>query len=273
MYIITASIATYKNEMEVLQKAINSFLNTDLNIKLYILDNSPSDDIGNICKDRRIAYIFNKKNLGYGASHNIAIHKMMDKTKYHLVLNPDIFFERGTLERLYDFMEENKEVGLVMPKICYFKNSVQHLCKLLPGPFDLIARRANLQLLRNIFRNNLDRYELRFTGYDKVMDVPHLSGCFMFIRCDVFRKIGTFDERFFLYLEDVDFSRRIHRYYRTVYYPRVIAYHHYAKHSYGNLTAFKYHILSAIRYFNKWGWFFDKERKKINKKTLEKCLG
>lgn len=269
MYIITASIVTYKNKIEILQKAINSFLNTDLGIRLYIIDNSPSDKIREICKDERIAYIFNNKNLGFGAGHNIAIRKSMEETKYHLVLNPDTFFEPGVLEKLYNFMENSKKVGLVMPKICYSNGSVQYLCKLLPTPFDLILRRSNLKILEAIFKNKYQKYELRFTNYDKIMDVPHLSGSFMFIRQDVFKKVGIFDERFFMYLEDIDFSRRIHRYYRTVYYPEVIIYHLNAKESYNNLIAFKYHSVSGIKYFNKWGWFFDKERKKVNKVILE----
>lgn len=270
MYNITSSIVTYKNSIEILKKTINSFLNTDLNIKLYIIDNSPSDRIREVCKDKRIEYIFNKKNLGFGAGHNIAIRRLREESKYHLVLNPDIFFESGRLEKLYEFMESNEEVGLIMPKIYYLDNSAQHLCKLLPTPLDLILRRSNLKFLKTVFKNRLDNYELRFSGYDKVIDVPHLSGCFMLVRKDVFKKVGFFDERFFMYLEDVDFSRRVHKYYRTVYYPEVVVYHHWAKDSYSNPVAFKHHLLSAIKYFNKWGWLFDRERKRINKVTLEK---
>lgn len=268
MHSITGSMLLYNNPPEAVGKTIRSFLDTELSVKLYIVDNSKEEKKHLIPKDERIEYIFNGKNLGFGVGHNIAIKKSLNQSGYHLVLNPDIFFKKGVLEKLHAFMEVNHEVGLVMPKICYFDSSTQYLCKFLPTPLDLVLRRLNLSALKVLLKGKLDRYELRFTGYDKIMDVPHLSGCFMFIRNEVFKKVGIFDERFFLYLEDVDLSRRIHRHYGTVYYPQVTVYHEHERGSYKNYTLLKHHIISAIRYFNKWGWFFDKERRSINKKIM-----
>lgn len=273
MYFITGSIVLYNDKKETVHRIINCFLNIKLSIKLYIIDNSSSDNKYTIPQDKRVEYIFNRKNVGFGAGHNIAIKRVINKSKYHLILNPDIFFEDGVVEKLYIFMEANNDIGLVMPRICYFDGSNQYLCKLLPTPLDLISRRLNLSALTNSLRNSLDTYELRFTGYDEVMDVPHLSGCFMFVRNEVFAKVGMFDENFFMYLEDVDLSRRIHRYYRTVYYPEAVVYHGHQRGSYKDSALFKYHIASAIQYFNKWGWFFDKERIRFNKEILRKLRG
>ncbi len=113
-------------------------------------------------------------------------------------------------------------------------------------------------------------YEFRFTGYGKIIYVPYLSGCFMFFRTEALKQAGLFDERFFMYLEDVDLSRRIHKHYRTVYYPEISVFHQYEKGSYKNSKLLKYHLQSAIKYFNKWGYFFDKDRQEINKKILKK---
>ena len=112
------------------------------------------------------------------------------------------------------------------------------------------------------------KYEMRFSGYDKEMEVPYLSGCFMFIRTEIFKEVGYFDENFFMYLEDTDLSRRINEKYKTVYYPKVHVNHKFAKGSYVNKKLLMYHIKSAIYYFNKWGWFFDKKRKEINNRIL-----
>jgi GT2 family glycosyltransferase len=90
------------------------------------------------------------------------------------------------------------------------------------------------------------------------------------VRTRIFEEVGLFDERFFMYLEDVDLSRRIHSQYKTIYYPDIHIYHHYHKASYKRFKHLKYHILSAVKYFNKWGWFIDKERKTINKNAKEK---
>ncbi|WP_221394291.1 glycosyltransferase [Dyadobacter sp. NIV53] len=71
---ITATIVTYKNNPVILKEAIDSFLNTKLDVLLYLIDNSPVDDLREICKDRRVEYIFNNANLGFGRAHNIGIN-------------------------------------------------------------------------------------------------------------------------------------------------------------------------------------------------------
>lgn len=267
MYKITASIVTFRNDFETLGRAIKSFLNTELDVRLYVIDNSPTDKIRKICEDRRIEYVFNNRNTGFGAGHNIGIKLAFPNSRYHLILNPDVYFGEGVLEKLYDFSEANQGVGLVMPKVLYPDGKLQYLCKILPTPLDAVSRRFSP--FRRLQEKRDSIYELRFTGYDKIMDVPYLSGCFMFIRTEVFFEAGGFDERFFLHYEDVDLSRRINRKYRTVFYPYVFIYHEHAREAYKNLRGLLVQMRSAVRYFNKWGWFFDRERTLINTKTLK----
>ncbi len=270
---INISIVLYKNRLQQLIDTINNVLKSKFIKKLYLIDNSPTDELRGLHHlSKQIEYKFNNANLGFGKAHNIAIRKSIDENiKYHLVLNPDIYFEEGILEELYDFMEKNPDVGLVMPKVLYPDGKIQYLCKLLPTPLDLFGRRfLNKGPLKKYIEKRNEIYELRFTGYNKIMEVPYLSGCFMFIRTEVLKKVGLFDERFFMYLEDTDLSRRIHRVARTIYYPYVHIYHEHQKGSYKDLKLLKIHIESAIKYFNKWGWFNDPERDIINKKILEK---
>jgi GT2 family glycosyltransferase len=130
----------YKNDIAMLKKAIASFLNTDLNVKLYLIDNSPSDDLKILVTDPRIEYVHNPANPGFGASHNVAIQKAFELgSMYHLVLNPDIYFHKGTLERITDFMDTNLDVGHLMPKVTYPNGEFQYLCKMNPTFFDLFA--------------------------------------------------------------------------------------------------------------------------------------
>jgi len=265
---ITASIVVYDNNQENVSKLLSCIYKTRLHVRIFVIDNSTSGRYSSLCKNNKIEYIENPTNPGYGTAHNRAIAKSIDISKYHLVLNPDVYFDDGTVEKLFSFMEKNRDVGLVMPKVLNPDGSVQYLCKLLPTPYDLLFRRflpfSKLMEKRNRI------YELRFTGYNKVMEVPYLSGCFMFLRTEALRKAGMFDERFFMYLEDTDLSRRIHAHYKTVYYPDAEIYHRYEKGSYKSMKLLKYHVVSAIRYFNKWGWFFDRERRKINGDILRK---
>jgi GT2 family glycosyltransferase len=212
---INGSIVLYHNEKEQLIKAIGSFLNTSLDVKLYLVDNSSNDALKDLEKlDERIEYIFNNANLGYGSAHNIAMQKSIeDGVSYHLVLNPDIYFDSGVLEKLFDYMETNKDTGNIIPQVRYPDGERQHLCKLLPTPTDLILRRFIPSKSWKEKRN--ENYELRWTGYDKVMNVPSLSGCFMFLQCDALKDVGLFDENIFMYLEDTDLNRRIHTKYKT----------------------------------------------------------
>ncbi|MBL7085954.1 MAG: glycosyltransferase family 2 protein [Candidatus Cloacimonetes bacterium] len=268
MYQIIGSIVTYKNSSEMLEKAFNSFLNTELNIKLYIIDNSPSDKIKELCKDNRIEYKFNNANLGFGAGHNIAIKRSLHNSEYHLILNPDVYFEKGTLEKIYSFMENNNNIGLLMPKVFYPDGSLQYLCKLLPTPFDWSIRR--FIPIKSIVEKRNKIFELQFTNYNRIMDIPYLSGCFMFLRNKVINEVGMFEEGIFMYGEDMDLTRRIHVKYRTVFFPQAQIFHEFHKESHKNFRMLWIHVKSAIFYFNKWGWFFDEKRKKINQEVLKK---
>ena len=111
MYDITCSIVVYHNPSDELRTAIESFLNNNQSIKLFLVDNSSNDDLRYQYISPQLEYIFNGKNLGYGAAHNLAIKKVIGKSKYHLILNPDVAFNPGILNSLYDFMELNKAVG------------------------------------------------------------------------------------------------------------------------------------------------------------------
>lgn len=266
---LTCSIVVYKNDEYKLAQAIESFLSTKLLVKLYVIDNSPTDYLKNVCENYDLEYIYIGKNLGFGKAHNLIIRKVLQEDSFHLIMNPDIYFYEKTIEKLYDFIKSNREVGLVMPKVLNPDRSIQHNCKLLPKPYNLIVRRF-LGIFINLVDRSNDRYEMRFTDYDKVMEVPYLSGCFILVRNKAMRDVGVFDERFFLYAEDIDLSRRIHQKYKTIYYPKSEVYHYHEKASYKSLKLLYYHVESAFRYFNKWGWWSDKERDEVNNRILEK---
>jgi GT2 family glycosyltransferase len=265
MYNITAAIVTYKNQHQQLLDAVNSFLNTELSIHLYIVDNSPTDGLRSLFTDDRITYIFMNSNNGFGAGHNVIMRQPNKMGTYHIVLNPDVYFESGTLEKLYTYMEANLDVGNVMPHIIYPNGELQRLCKLLPTPKDWIIRMfVPIKKVRDSIDYN---FEMRFADYSKEMSVPYLSGCFMFLRKSVIEEIGVFDEGIFMYGEDTDLNRRIYQKYRTMYYPGATIVHNHERGSHKNFRLLWIHIKAAIYYLNKWGWLFDKERCEINRKT------
>lgn len=261
---LTVSIVLYNNDLAVLNRAICSVLESSLVTKLYLIDNSPFPLEESLPSDDRVQYVFLNSNRGFGAGHNVVLKRLSYLGKYHLVLNPDVYLSKGCLEKLYEYMDANFDVGNVMPRIVYPSGELQYLCKLLPTPIDWIVRMfIPIQKIKNKIDYN---FEMRFTDYNQEMNVPYLSGCFMFLRKSVIEEIGVFDEGIFMYGEDTDLNRRIHQKYRTMYYPEVTITHNFEKGSHKSLRLLWIHVKAAIYYLNKWGWFFDKERILINKK-------
>ncbi len=262
---VTASIVIYKNDSEELLRAIHSFLNTRMDVRLFLVDNSPTDEIKTcIPQDDRIEYYFVGENLGFGKAHNFIMEKVKKLSSYHLVLNPDISFEEGVIESLFDYMEANPNVGLISPDIFLPNGERAFSCRLLPTPSTLIFRRL-------IPSSSKSKDIYTRLSYDKPVSSPWVYGCFMFIRTSVFEKIGLFDEQYFMYCEDLDFSRRVHSSgMDIVYYPLVKAIHVYHRDSAKSFKMLLIHMSSAFKYFCKWGWFSDKERDAINQCSIEK---
>jgi len=260
---LNASIVLYNHKLSEIAPLVETLQKSTVVSKIFLIDNSPTphqefNTLG-------VSYLFNGKNIGYGAAHNLAIRQtIFQHLPYHLVINPDIAFEPDILAKIESFMNNNSDIGLLMPKILYPTGEIQYLCKLVPTPFDLIFRRF---LPAQWTRKRRDKFELRDSGYNRILNVPYLSGCFMFLRTEALQRVGMFDERFFMYPEDIDLTRRIHRLYKTIFYPEVQVVHHHAHGSYLNARLLCIHIVNMIRYFNKWGWIIDKERTEMNKKV------
>ena len=269
---ITASIVLFNTPRTQIDTVLKSVFDSECIETLYIIDNSPNDK-WRILEKRatengvtKIRYIHNE-NLGYGASHNLAMQEAIESgSVYHIVLNPDISFGTEVLPALTHFMEENKDASYVLPKVVYPDGEIQYLCKLLPTPGDLIFRRF---LPKSWGKKRNDRYCLKMSGYDKVINPPCLSGCFMFLRLSTLQEYNIFfDEGYFMYCEDFDLMRRLHRVSKTLYFPDVQIVHNHQKESYKNKKMLIAHIKSAVRYFGKYGWWFDRERQAMNKRVL-----
>jgi len=265
---LNVSIVLYKHPVSEIAPLVECLQQSKVVSQVFLIDNSPVENPD--FKTLNVTYQFTGKNSGYGAGHNIAIRQTLEQDlPYHLVINPDIAFQPEILSEIVDFMNNNPEIGLLMPKILYPTGEIQYLCKLIPTPFDLIIRRF---LPKSWTLERTKEFELRASGYNHIMNVPYLSGCFMFLRTEAIREVGMFDERFFMYPEDIDLSRRINRHFRTVFYPEVSIVHNHAHSSYMNTRMMFIHMFNMIRYFNKWGWIVDKERRKVNKEIKNQYL-
>ena len=263
---LSASLVLFHNDPAQYGQAMRCFLEGCDGI-LYVVDNSSTPLQHDLFAHPRVRYLYAGKNLGFGKAHNRAIAMATGTSDIHLLLNPDISFDPHVLPELLQFLGANRGIGAVMPRINYPDGSLQRLCKLLPTPVDLMFRRF-IPSERVKAKIN-QRYEMHGLPQDRPSRVPTLSGCFLLIRSELLSRWGGFDERFFMYMEDVDLVRRIGDVADTVYLPSVQVVHAYAKGSYRNRKLLGYHLRSAVQYFNKWGWFFDIVRKTRNRLALE----
>ncbi len=253
---LTISIVTYNNE-DIIKKTLTRIFNLidkKVNYEVFIVDNNSDDKTTQIIKKhfKKLMLIESNENVGYGSAHNICIKK--GEGKYHLILNPDIFIKKGTIKALIEFMNKNKNVGIVSPKVLNSDGSVQYLCKRYPAFYDIIIRFLFSNKLKFLFEKRLKYYTMYESGYNKIMDVENLTGAFMFIRKSILKKCGLFDENLFLYFEDTDLARRAAEYSEVVFYPYTDVIHLWQKKHYKNLKLFFIYIKSLIYYFNKWGW-------------------
>lgn len=211
---------------------------------------------------KKVRYMAMPENMGYGRAHNIALRESAYyKTEVHLVMNSDIRVSAEDIDAMHDFIMTHPPVGQLMPRVVNPNGKQQYLAKRLPSPIDVFGRRF-LPVWMMARRNK--RYELRDMNLERPVNAPYLSGCFMMLRTQAAVEAGLFDERYFMYPEDIDLTRTIHRHYLTLYYPQWTIVHAHARDSYKNKRMLRIHIRNMCLYFNKWGWLFDKERKLFN---------
>ncbi|TGX84084.1 glycosyltransferase [Palleniella muris] len=282
---ITASVVTYDHHFLDIEPVLRSLFASPVDV-IYIIDHSEhmmqlEAELKQFAKrvltgepelQKRVEagmqlLYFRHDNNGYGGGHNFAMRKALSiGSEYHLVVNPDIWFGPRVIPELKKYMDKHRDVGQMMPKVLYPNGEIQRLAKMLPTPFDMFGR---LCLPKFIINKRNRRFELEYSGFNMVLNVPFLSGCFMFFRMSAIQEINMFDEHFFLYGEDIDISRRMNERYKTLYYPKVPVYHKFSRGSRHSLHLLLVHIFSICKYFNKWGWFKDEQRTAINNALQE----
>jgi GT2 family glycosyltransferase len=191
------------------------------------VDNNSSDGSKEFlqAKFQNIDYIFLNQNLGFGKANNVGIKKA--KGKYILLLNPDTLLSKDTLSNLYQYMEQNTDVGISTCKILNGDGTFQESCRRgFPTPLAAFSKLFGIQ---KFFPNSkvLGKYNLTYLGENETVEVDAISGSFMFFRGDLLKKISGFDEDFFMYGEDLDICYRVKKLnYRIMYVPDTSTIHY-----------------------------------------------
>lgn len=249
---ISGCIVTYNNS-SIIEKTIRSLLentkNTDFH--LYIVDNASSDGTAELVRKAfpSVTVIDAGGNLGYGAGHNLVL-PLLD-SDFHAVINPDIRLNGDTLSELAAFMLEHNDAGLLSPRIVGEDGTEQLLGKRNPT-FRYLA--AHRRYHAGDAPTEAMREYCMLDEQDKGLPFPisNATGCFMFFRTSVFKSLGGFDERFFMYLEDCDIARRAAIESKALFIPGISVCHLWARESKTNKKLLLIHIESIIKYFLKW---------------------
>ena len=223
---LTISIVSY-NSLNFLRDCLNSILENPPSLKyeIIVVDNASTDGSHELVQKNfpQVKLLHNSKNTGFAAANNKAISKT--NSKYILLINSDCKVHKNSLDNLVNFMEKNKKAGTAGPKIINSDGSVQLSCRKFPSIFNA----AFHTILINIVPNNpfSRKYKLADANRDTPFEVDWVSGSAMIIRRKALEDTGTIDERYFMYVEDLDLCYRMwQKNWKVYYYPCASILHH-----------------------------------------------
>lgn len=195
-------------------------------------------------------------NIGYGAGHNLAISQIsLAELDFHLFMNVDVALEESALHQGSLIFQEHPAIAMLSPHAENADGEKQYLCKTEPSVFTLALRGIFPSWSHKFFAERLKKYEARHLNEENLDNkVQIASGCFMYCRASVVAAVGFFDERFFLYFEDFDYSIRMSRAGQIAYAPSLRIKHYGGNASKKGLRHFLYFCRSAFKFFQKYGW-------------------
>jgi N-acetylglucosaminyl-diphospho-decaprenol L-rhamnosyltransferase len=200
----------------------------DFHFEVIVVDNcSPDDSVSMVQQDfSQVKLILSSSNCGYGCANNLGLREAQGK--YVLLLNPDTVLPPHALRDMWAFMEGHSDAGVAGPKLV-----------LADGRLDLACRRSFPTLEIAFYRllglskrypksARFNRYNLGYLDPDQLAEVDSVVGAFMLIRREALDQAGLFDERFFMYAEDIDLCYRIKVDYgwKVYYNPAVVVTHY-----------------------------------------------
>lgn len=186
------------------------------NSEVIIVDNHSTDDTVPIIENfrqthKKIVLIKNEQNYGFSVGNNLAAQKA--RGGFLLILNPDIKITKGSLESLLNYLETREDIGIIAPKLIMEGGKVQPSVRKLPTLWGVIAE---------YYLGRKQEYDEYVPESKDPVEVEAVYGAAMLMRSSVFQEAGGFDEKYFVYYEDLDLCRRIKkRGYKVVYYPGV----------------------------------------------------
>lgn len=228
-------------------------------MEILVVDNHSDDESMGFIRAQlsglpRVRIIEERENLGYGRGNNAASH--LAQGEYLLILNPDNVLPPDGAAIMLDALKADPNAGVVGPALVYPDGSVRPSARRFPSPRDLLSKR----MFPGPWHAAYEEERKRLTSAPAV-DVDWLVGACLLLRTDLYKELGGFDERFFLFFEDIDLCRRIHALGKKVLYLSSLhVLDRKGRLSGSNIFSLftrkttRIHLASAIKYFFKWGF-------------------
>lgn len=245
---VSGCVVTYNNA-DIIEGCIASLLRETkgVDFKLYVVDNHSSDGTAELIKANfpMVKVLCQNNNGGFGHGHNLVMSYV--DSVYHAVINPDIYVEGDVITALVQMMEQDREVVMSTPKILNEDGTEQYLPKKDPGiRYVILSKFKPFRQYRQLYTRQLEED-------GTAMDIDMCTGCFFVTRTALFKELGGFDKRFFMYCEDADLSRRARERGRIVFWPYVCATHKWSRANTRSLQGVVRFLTSLFKYFVKWG--------------------
>lgn len=235
-------------------KAVDCLEASDMTLDVYLVDNTPEDPTAERIRWQHpgVQVLSQEKNIGFGRGNNVVLPLL--ESEYHLILNPDVSFPPDLIRRMVDYMDKNRNIVILTPRVFNEDGSEQFLPKRQPTFRYLLG--GFLEGLGGIFRKWRKEYTMEDRDVHQPLKVEFATGCFLLIRTKAFKELKGFDPQFFLYQEDSDLSRRAMDLGNIIYHPDMRITHAWQRENKRTLRGVLWQLTSVVKFFNKWGWWF-----------------
>jgi hypothetical protein len=220
------------NVKNLLKKCLESIFKyqKDIEFEVIVIDNSSKDHSQEMLQRDfpQIKLIENKRNLGFSRACNQGIKE--SQARYILLLNPDTELTPGGFKKMMDFMDSKPGIGICGPKMVNEEGKLQFSCRSLPSYLTAIS--SSQSILNRIFPYNFlsKKYLLKNQDHSQISEVDWVSGSCLLAKREMLEKEGLLDERFYMYVEDVDLCFRAKKLgFSVFYFPQVVVVHHIGK--------------------------------------------
>lgn len=259
---LSACIVVYNGAPEALRAAQSVLEHTRRwPLTLYLVDNASPDGGGALLEKaaqdgtlaaapgQRVEVIRREMNGGFGTGHNTVLPRL--GSDFHFILNPDILLTEDTLSDLADWLAANPQAVMARPELHFPDGRVQSLplrrCSLRPMLY------RQLSFLRFLKKYN-DAYLMAGEDLSRPVEIEFCTGSFAAVRTSVFKEIGGFDEKYFMYVEDADLTQKMLTRGKVYLVPQCKAIHAWHRAAHRELKPCIQQTASLLRYFSKWGF-------------------